>query len=813
MWSGIFTFLILVGILLTTGYYRLSYKVWPALLVAWLILGLALQTINGTVALLVGSILILLSVWLYLPAVRQQWFTKPFLTYFKRILPPISATEQAALNAGGSYWETDLMRGMPDWNKLSKMPAGKLTEEEQRFLDQQTETLCSLLDEWDTLCTQDLPQKAWDYIRKERFWGLVIPKEFGGLGFSTLAHSQIVMKIGTRNATAAVTVMVPNSLGPGELLNKYGTEQQKNYYLPRLAKGEEIPCFGLTELMAGSDAGAMEASGVICRSQHEGKEIIGIRLSWDKRYITLAPIATLVGLAFKLSDPERLLGGETDLGITVCLIPAKHPGVQIGERHMPLVMGFMNGPIHGRDVFIPLDWIIGGKEQIGQGWRMLMECLATGRGISLPAMGTASAKVTYRMSGAYAAIRQQFNVAVGRFPGVQEVLGRIGGMAYLAEATRLFTASGIDQGHHSATASAITKYYLTEFSRIVANDAMDIHGGRGIILGPRNYLAHVYMSNPVGITVEGANILTRNLMIFGQGAIRCHPYVLAEMQAASIADEKQSLLAFDKLLVEHTGYVFSNIMRLRVNEMVAWWRRHTAKNNIVLCYQAQLTRMSTALAVVTDLMFALLGGKLKREERISARLADMLGYLYMCSAVLHYFEANKYPTSDIPYVKWCFDYSLHAMQKALVDLADNMPQKVFSFIVRRLCFPFTLPYRYPSDALTAQIALSMQEQTDLRERLTENMYINTDPHDPLGRVENAFQLMITALPVSKKIRAAVKAKQIDRDLAFTEQMQKAVQQNIIDAQEAQHLEAYYAAYRDALAVDAFPAEELKTWFK
>jgi acyl-CoA dehydrogenase len=813
MWPVTFTVLIGIGILLFTGYYRLSRWVWLPLLAVWLVGGLYLQTINWSVGLVLAVILAVIAFWLYLPMLRQQWFTRPLLVYFKRVLPPISATEREALNAGGTYWETDLMRGMPDWDKLRKIQPNKLTEAEQHFLDNQTETLCAMLDEWDTLRAQDLPQKVWDYIRQERFWGLIISPEYGGLGFSTYAHSQVVTKIATRNATAAVTVMVPNSLGPGELITKYGTEQQKNYYLPRLARSEEVPCFGLTELMAGSDAGAMEAEGIVCRGQHEGQEIIGIRLNWDKRYITLAPIATIVGIAFKLKDPDGLIGKQVDLGITLCLVPAKHPGVKIGERHMPLVMGFMNGPVHGRDVFVPFDWIIGGKERIGQGWRMLMECLAAGRGISLPAMGTASAKIAYRTSGAYAALRNQFNIAVGRFPGVQEALGRIGGMMYLAEATRLFTAAGIDQGSHSATASAITKYYLTELSRKVTDDAMDVHGGRGIILGPRNYLAYAYLSNPIGITVEGANILTRNLMIFGQGAIRCHPYVLAEMQAAGMADEKQGLVAFDKLIVEHIGYVFSNLIRLRISEVVSWWRRHTTKTDVVKRYQAQLTRMSTALAVITDLMFALLGGELKREERISARLADVLGYLYMCSAVLHYFETNKCPPSDIPYVKWCFNHSLYLMQKSFVELANNFPKTPFRWFIRRICFPFTLPYRCPSDAVTAEIALSMQELSDLRNRLTQTMYVNTNPQDPIGRVENAFLRMLAAKPGLKKIHAAVKEHKINAKEAWPVQVQEAYAAKIIDASEVKLFEEYYAAYRDALAVDAFPAEEFKTWFK
>lgn len=810
--SILLTLAVFLSIVSYAGYERLSYKIWwPALLI-WLLAGIVLGTISFGFALPLAILFAVMGVWLFSPSIRQKYFTTPLLNFFKRELPPISATEQEALSAGGTYWETDLMRGMPEWQKLYAIKSGELSAEEQSFLDKQTEDLCKMLNMWNTLCEQDLPEKVWRYLKEEKFFGLIIPKEFGGLGFSTLAHSTVVLKIATCDPTAAVTAMVPNSLGPGELLIKYGTSDQKNYYLPRLAKGEEVPCFGLTELMAGSDAGAMEAQGVVMRGQHEGKEVIGIRLNWDKRYITLAPIATIIGIAFKLSDPQKLLSDEVERGITVAMIPAKHPGVQIGERHMPLVMGFMNGPIHGKDVFIPLDWIIGGKENIGHGWRMLMECLAAGRGISLPALGTALAKVSYRTTGAYAAIRQQFNVAIGRFPGIQEVLGRMGGMTYLVEATRLFTAAGIDQGFHSATASSITKYFVTETSRKIVDDAMDIHGGRGIILGPRNYIAYGFLAQPVGITVEGANILTRSLMIFGQGAIRCHPYILDEMAAATIDDEKNRIETFDKLIVAHIGYVCSNIIRLRMMEVVSWFCRHFHKKDFVKTYQVQMSRMSTALAVITDLMFAILGGELKRQERISARLADIVGYLYMGSAVLHYYQSHQCPSADIPYFKWCMDYCIYNIQKAFIELANNFPKRIFRFVIHRLCFPFTLPYRMPNDVNIQKIALSMQELTDLRDRITQHMYISKDPENSIARVEFAFIKMTAALPSLKKIHMAIHEKKIARDLPWEVQLEAAKAQHIIDAHEIEILENYYSAYRDALAVDAFPAEEIAKWF-
>ncbi|MFI4955065.1 MAG: acyl-CoA dehydrogenase [Gammaproteobacteria bacterium] len=809
MWPCLWTVLIGISILLISGYCRLSRWIWLPLMGVWLWASIYLQTINTTIAWILGIILVSLAVFIYVSPLRRDLISTHVFKYFKKLLPPISRTEQEALDAGNLGWETDLMRGKPDWHKLHAILPKELTLEEQNFLNHQVETLCKMLNDWEVFRKQDLPQEVWDYMRKERFWGLIIPKEYGGLEFSNTAHSQIVMKIATRCGTAGVTVMVPNSLGPGELIVKYGTQEQKDRYLARLAVGEEIPCFGLTEPMAGSDAGAMEAVGVVCRGMHEGQEVLGIRLNWQKRYITLAPIATIIGIAFKLMDPDALLGTVKDLGITLCLVPAKHPGVEVGDRHMPLTMGFMNGPIRGRDVFIPLDWIIGGKEQIGQGWRMLMQCLSTGRGISLPATALANDKVCFRLTGAYAAMRQQFNLSIGRFPGVQEALGRLGGLTYLSEATRLLTLASLDHGYHSAVAAAITKYYLTEFSRTVIDDAMDIHGGRGIILGPRNYLANAYLNNPVGITVEGANILTRNLMIFGQGAIRCHPYVLGELNAAANPDAKQGLAAFDKLIVEHMGYVVSNFVRLRVSEVKSWWCRHFHRKNIESLYYSQLERMSNELAVMTDLMFILLGGDLKRQERISGRLADVLGYLYMSSAVLRYFSIHKKAEEEIPYVKWCLDTALYVMQQALVEIAYNFPQKGFKqFLIRRICFPFTLPYRPATDADAAEIATSMQETSVLRDRITQHMFLSKTADDVTGRVEDAFKRYLKVQHLLKKFHAAIRGGAISDELPIVEQLHLALQQHLLNKDEIEQLQAYYAAYFDMIAVDAFPAQEV-----
>ena len=811
MWPCIWVILGFIAILGFSAFYRLSWLIWlPALALATAA-SFYLGALSLIATIIISIILVSMAALLGILPLRRELITQHLFSYFKKVLPPISKTEQEALLAGNTFWEAELIQGSPNWKKLNDIQDTALTSEEQSFINNQTETLCKMIDDWKVFCKQDLPQEAWDYIRKERFWALIIPKEYGGLGFSTYAHSTIVMKLASRNVALAVTVMVPNSLGPGELIAKYGTKEQKDYYLPRLADGSEVPCFGLTEPMAGSDAGAMEAKGIVCRGQHEGKEVLGIKLNWDKRYITLAPIATVIGVAFKLYDPDKLIGNKKDIGITLGLIPAKHAGIKSGERHLPLAAAFMNGPLHGRDVFIPLDWIIGGVEQVGHGWQMLMECLAVGRAISLPAMGVATAKVCYRMTGAYASLRRQFNVPIGNFSGVQEVMGRIGGLAYMADATRIFTASVIDSGYHPAIASAITKYYLTEFSRTIINDAMDVQAGRGIIIGPRNYLAHGYMSIPIGITVEGANILTRSLMIFGQGSVRCHPYVLPELQAASNPDQTKGAKDFDRLIIKHIGYVLSNLVRLRVSQIGSWWDRK-ASSDITSVYYSQLTRLSNTLAVMTDLAFAFLGGQLKRDENISSRFADVLGYLYMASAVMRYFEKNKRPTTDLPYVEWSLDHSIYIIQKALVEICENFPRKNVRWLLRWICFPFSLPYRPPKDSITQKIALSMQELSDLRDRITKNIFLSTDPKDPMGRIEFTFKSSIAAQPALKKLRAAIKAREIDSEYSLIDQIESAQKQQLLTAAETQMLHEYYNAVSDALAVDAFTQEEINQWW-
>ncbi|HHO58907.1 MAG TPA: acyl-CoA dehydrogenase, partial [Thiotrichales bacterium] len=598
---------------------------------------------------------------------RLRWISEPLLKIFRRVTPRMSQTEREALDAGSVWWDGELFSGRPQWKKLRQLPAPRLSAEEQAYLDGPVDELCAMLNDWEiTAECEDLPPEAWAFIKKNGFFSLIIPKSYGGLDYSALAHSAIVMKIATRSITAAVSVMVPNSLGPAKLLLEYGTEEQKNHYLPRLAAGEEVPCFALTSPHAGSDAGAIPDFGIVCRQDYQGeKDVLGMRLTWEKRYITLGPVATLLGLAFKLYDPEQLLGDETDRGITLALIPTDTEGVNIGRRHNPLNLPFMTGPNSGKDVFVPLDWIIGGEQRIGQGWRMLMECLADGRGISLPALSTGAGKLAARGIGAYARIRTQFKLPIGRFEGVEEALARIGGYTYMMDAARTLTATALDRGEKPSVISAIVKYHLTERMRTVVNDAMDILGGAGICLGPRNIMGRAYQGIPISITVEGANILTRSMIIFGQGAIRSHPYVFKEMEAISEEDPDLSLEKFDRALFGHMRFVMMNSLRTLFHGLTSSLFIFAPGYRPARRYYQHLTRMSAAFALLTDAALMTLGGTLKRKESLSARLGDVLSHLYLASAVLKRFEDQGSPKSDQPLLHWSLQYSLSEIQKAI----------------------------------------------------------------------------------------------------------------------------------------------------
>ncbi len=738
-----------------------------------------------------------------LPDVRMKWLSGPLLKTIRTGMPPISDTERAAIEAGTVWWEADLFAGNPDFRKLLAYPAPRLSAAEQAFLDGPTEQLCAMLDDWEiTHELKRLPDEVWEFMKTERFLGRIIPREFDGLGSSALGHSSVVMKLASRSISAAVTVMVPNSLGPAELLLHYGTDEQRNYYLPRLADGREIPCFALTGPEAGSDAGAIPDTGIVCKGMYQGKEVLGLRLNWEKRYITLGPVATLLGLAFKAYDPDHLLGDQESLGITCALIPTSTPGVTIGNRHYPLDSAFQNGPNSGKDVFIPMDWIIGGQARIGQGWRMLMESLAAGRGISLPALSTAGGKFSARLTGAYARVRKQFHLPIGKFEGVEEPLARLAGNAYLMEATRSLTNTALDSGEKPSVVSAIIKYNLTELMRVSVNDAMDIHGGRGICLGPSNYLARTYESLPISITVEGANILTRSLIIFGQGAMRCHPWLLKEIEAVNLADEAQALQAFDDALMQHLGFSVRNAARAFT---LGWSNARLAKSAdagpVMDPWFAQLARMSSAFAIIADVALLMLGGTLKRREKISGRFADALSYLYIGSAVLKHFHDQGRPEADRPLLEWSMQTALFRIQEALDGVLRNFPSKAVARALRLLVFPTGRPYRMPDDKLGHQLATILLTPGDCRDRLTAGVYQTSDPNDPGGAVEFALQKTLEVEPLERRLRE----QGLSRGYAETlpAWIDRLLQDGHIDDAEAGLLREAHDAIREAIMVDDF----------
>jgi acyl-CoA dehydrogenase len=759
-------------------------------------------------SLLLGLIAIA-GIVLFFRPLRHLFVSRPLLKIFRKVLPQVSQTEQEALDAGTVWWEGELFSGDPNWSTLLAYPKPQLSAEEKAFLDGPVEQLCEMLDEWKiTRELHDLPPNVWQFIKDNGFFGMIIPKQYGGHGFSALAHSEVVMKIGSRSGTAAVTVMVPNSLGPAELLLHYGTDEQKNNYLPRLAKGLEIPCFALTGPDAGSDAGAIPDTGIICRSKFEGKkDVLGIRITWEKRYITLGPVATLLGLAFKLYDPNKLLGEEKDLGITLALIPTNTPGVSIGRRHFPLDAAFQNGPNAGKDVFIPIEWVIGGREGVGNGWRMLMNCLSVGRSISLPATSVGAAKLAARTSGAYGMVRTQFKMPIGRFEGVEEALARIAGNTYMMDAARVMTAGAVDLGEKPSVISAIIKYHLTERGRQIINDAMDVHGGKGICMGPSNYLGRTYQQIPVSITVEGANILTRSLIIFGQGAIRCHPYILKEIDAANNSDDTQALQEFDQALTGHLSFSFNNGFRCLLYGLSGGSLAKAPSipfSEEIAGYYRQLTRFSTAFALAADVSMLILGGSLKRKEKLSARLGDILSMLYLCSATLKRFEDDGRPASDLPLLQWSIQDALYRMQLAFYGLLDNFPNRIMAWKLRFLIFPLGRAFSPPSDELGHKVVKILMTSGETRDRLTKNIYIPDSDNEPLGVLEQALQCTEKCKEANTKVRTAVKAGSITAQ--DNEKIAEALKQGIISDAEAKSLQEMETLRRQVIMVDDFPPD-------
>lgn len=797
---------VLILAIVITALNRWSLKIWiPGFAALLLVLSVLTTPPWGLLAVCWLFYLIIVSV-LVIPTARHVLITKPLLTRIQKILPPMSETERIALEAGDVWWEAELFRGRPNWKKFQQKELPGLSEEEQVFIDNQVETLCAMLNDYEIVQNHDLPKEVWNYLKRERFFGLVIPKEYGGHGFSALAHSSIIVKIASRSVSAAVDTMVPNSLGPGELLCHYGTDQQKQYYLPRLARGEEIPCFALTAPEAGSDAGGIPDIGIVCKGEYEGKEILGINLNFDKRYITLAPIATVIGVAFKLYDPQHLLGDRAEVGITLALIPANHSGIEIGKRHFPGGLAFMNGPVRGNDVFIPLDWVIGGEAMVGEGWRMLMECLSIGRSISLPALSTAISGLSYRMTGAYARIRKQFKLPIGRFEGVEAALAQIAGFTYIIEATRRLTAAAVDNNLKPSLASAIAKYQMTELARKTVDDSMDVHGGRSIQLGPRNYLGLVYQAVPISITVEGANILTRNLIIFGQGAMRCHPFVQKEMAAMLNPDKQQGFDEFDGLLLKHLGYAASNLLSTFAMGLGTSYFVKTPDSPMAKYYR-QLTRMSSALAFITDAALGVLGGNLKRRERLSARLGDVLSNLYLASAVLKYYEDNHQSEDDRPHVEWCLQYCLFHMQEALYRFFDNFQYRALAGFLRFIIFPWGRVYKLPNDTLDKKLATKMQMHSAFRNRLTQYCYIGKGSQDIVGRLELTLSKVIAVENLEKKLQAGIQSGMIkvtpNAPLNLIDVITAAVQAQVLTQEEADLINTAEQMRLDVIAVDEF----------
>ncbi len=804
---GFSWFLIFLFAFIVLAYQRASLVIWT---ISFALLMILATKFHGLTVGIIITWIILLAIFipLNIKTWRRRYLSQPLLNFSRKSIPAMSRTEREAISAGTVTWEGDIFRGKPSWKKLLSYPPAKLTDEEQAFLDGPVETLCRMLNDWDiTQNRADLPPEVWKYIKEQGFFALIIPKQYGGKQFSAYAHSQILIKISGRSIAASSTVSVPNSLGPAELLLHYGTEEQKNYYLPRLAKGLEIPCFALTSPVAGSDAGAMTDHGIVCWGEHEGKKTLGIRLNFDKRYITLAPIATVVGLAFKLYDPDHLIGNKEDVGITCALIPRETPGITIGRRHFPLNSPFQNGPIHGKDVFIPVDWIIGGVQKAGKGWVMLMECLAVGRAISLPASAVGGAKVLTYATGAYARIRRQFNMPIGKFEGIEEPLARIAAYTYIMDAARTFATASIDAGEKPSVASAIVKYHVTELGRKLACDGMDIHGGKGICLGPKNYLGRGYEAAPIAITVEGANILTRNMIIFGQGVMRCHPYIFAELEAARIEDPKAALIAFDKVLIKHMGFGISNVVRSFVLGLTSSIIVKAPRGKMKRYYQ-QATRFSSAFAFITDVCMLFFGGDLKRRESISARLGDIVGYLYLLSAVLKHYHDQGENTDDLPVVRFACLHCLFEIQERFDEILKNFPNRWIAWILKVLIFPIGERFSKPRDNMNHKIAQLLIAPTETRQRLSAGAFLSSVPENVLADVQDALIKTISAEPIEKEIRSAKKEGLIE-GYTNIEQAQSALEKKIINVEQFDIVIQAEEARKKVIAVDDFTSEELE----
>jgi len=739
---------------------------------------------------------------------RRAKITKPLLDVYRTMLPSMSDTEREALEAGNVWWDGELFSGMPNWDILMSYPAPALSDEEQAFFDGPCEQLCGMIDEWEIGHELvDIPKPVWDFMIENRFFAMIIPKQYGGLEFSAYANAVVIQKLASISATASSTVGVPNSLGPAELLLHYGTEDQKNHYLPRLADGTEIPCFALTSPQAGSDAASLIDTGIICKDKWNGKTIVGIRLNWNKRYITLAPVATVLGLAFKLYDPDHLIGDKDEYGITAALIPTDTKGVTVGRRHYPLTISFQNGPTSGKDVFVPLDFIIGGQDMAGKGWKMLVELLSVGRAITLPSSACGGSQAASYATGAYARIRRQFNTPISNFEGIGEALTRIAGRTYTMNAAVSVTAGAIDQGEKPSVPSAILKYHCTEYGRMVGNDAMDVHGGKAIMMGPKNYLARGYMAAPIAITVEGANILTRSLIIYGQGAIRCHPFVLRELKAAGDDDHDRGLTEFDDALFGHIGYGISNAARSLILALTHAKFSRVPLSTPTRRYYQNINRYSAAFALASDFAMLTLGGGLKKRELLSARLGDVLSSIYLASCVLKHFENQGRRATDLPLVEWSVRTLMYRAQEALHAFLRNLPNRWAAAFLRVFIFPRGRTYSAPADSIDSKIVELMTTPGEARERLSQNAYKTLEPGNPLGLLQEALELATVNAPLERRLRKAQKEGLISSEYLGL-QIDEGTRAKVIDKKEAAALREYHDKVTALLAVDDFAPEEL-----
>ncbi|KTD65302.1 acyl-CoA dehydrogenase [Legionella spiritensis] len=792
-------FIIYLAFTLVVLYRAMEPVVWEIGSVVYLLLATGLLGMHWLPTLSIALVLIAIDVVIRVEQVRAAISNFAYVRAEKSI-PKLTKTEEEALNAGDTWIEQDIFTGSPDWEKLHAIST-ELTEEEQRFLDNETEVLCGMLDEWSVMQEGDLPENVWTFLKEKGFLGLVISKEFGGKGFSARAHSDVVMKIASRSGVAAVTVMVPNSLGPGELLHYYGTDEQKKQYLPNLAKGIDIPCFALTEPGAGSDATSIQSEATVIKKKVDGKTTLCLRINnLNKRWITLAPVATLIGLAVTLKDPDGLLKGEGEEGITCLLIPRDTENLEIGNRHLPAEQPFMNGTLRGDNIVVPISTIIGGQKNAGRGWHMLVECLSIGRSISLPALGAASSTIAYLTTGAFARIRRQFNVEIGQFEGVQEKLAEIAGLNYLINSTRLLTVAAVNQHKKPSVASAITKYFNTELARKTVNAAMDVHAGRAVVVGPRNYLTSFYLGVPVSITVEGANIMSRNLLIFGQGSMACHPFVREEFYAISRKDKA----AFHTLLWQHIHYFMRNFAKTICSGWTGGLFIKAPDNDLKREYK-RLARLSHAYAWMADLSLIVLGGDLKRKERLSARLADGMSYLYMAMGALRNYEEHGKNTDEKVHAQWAVRYCFYHAQQALLALCANFPQRFLGVCMRLLAFPLGQTMRYPCDKLDHRLAKIMMGNNHYRNAVKKRVYLSGDRRQPVDKMENTLQMLIEKGDLYKKIIDLKRYK----FQALTGKLAEKVSNGQLSQQDMDDLVAIEHACWDAMQVDEFTFESMR----